>query len=73
MRVSYLGPKGSFTQIALIKYFSDDTEQVSKRTIDEVFKSVEIGEADYGVVQALIFMMKFNLESVSVWFQKHQI
>ncbi len=50
MRVSYLGPKGSFTQIALIKYFSDDTEQVSKRTIDEVFKSVEIGEADYGVV-----------------------
>ena len=50
MRVSYLGPKGSFTQIALIKYFSDDTQQVSKRTIDEVFKSVEIGEADYGVV-----------------------
>ena len=50
MRVSYLGPKGSFTQIALIKYFSDDTEQVSKRTIDEVFKSVEIGEVDYGVV-----------------------
>ena len=41
MSVSYLGPKGSFTQIALIKYFSDDTEQVSKRTIDEVFKSVE--------------------------------
>ena len=34
MSVSYLGPKGSFTQIALIKYFSDDTEQVSKRTID---------------------------------------
>ncbi len=50
MRVSYLGPKGSFTQIALIKYFSDDMGQVSKRTIDEVFKSVEIGEVDYGVV-----------------------
>ena len=50
MRVSYLGPNGSFTQIALIKYFSADTKQISKRTIDEVFKSVEIGEADYGVV-----------------------
>ncbi|HJM71706.1 MAG TPA: prephenate dehydratase [Gammaproteobacteria bacterium] len=50
MRVSYLGPNGSFTQIALIKYFSDDTKQISKRTIDDVFKSVEIGEADYGVV-----------------------
>ena len=50
MRVSYLGPNGSFTQIALIKYFSDETEQISKRTIDEVFNSVEMGEADYGVV-----------------------
>ena len=49
MSVSYLGPNGSFTQIALIKYFSDDTKQISKRTIDDVFKSVEIGEADYGV------------------------
>ena len=50
MSVSYLGPNGSFTQIALIKYFSNDTEQVPKRTIDEVFKSVEIIETYYVVV-----------------------
>jgi len=50
MRVSYLGPKGSFTQIALIKYFGDDLDQVSKKTIGDVFHSVENNDSDYGIV-----------------------
>ena len=50
MRVSYLGPKGSFTQIALIKYFGDDLDQVSKKTIGDVFDSVENNDSDYGIV-----------------------
>ena len=50
MRVSYLGPKGSFTQIASIKYFGGTIKLMSQRTIDEVFCSVEKGEAHYGVV-----------------------
>ena len=50
MRVSYLGPKGSFTQIALIKYFGDDLVQVSQKTIGDVFRSVELNDTDYGIV-----------------------
>ena len=50
MRVSYLGPKGSFTQIALIKYFGDDLVQVSQKTIGDVFRSVELNDSDYGIV-----------------------
>ena len=50
MRVSYLGPKGSFTQIALTKYFGDDLVQVSQKTIGDVFRSVELNDADYGIV-----------------------
>ena len=48
--VSYLGPKGSFTQIALTKYFGDDLVQVSQKTIGDVFKSVELNDSDYGIV-----------------------
>ena len=50
MRVSYLGPKGSFTQIALTKYFDDDLIQVSQKTIGDVFRSVELNDSDYGIV-----------------------
>ena len=50
MRVSYLGPKGSFTQIALIKYFGNDHDQVSQKTIGDVFRSVELNDSDYGIV-----------------------
>ncbi len=50
MRVSYLGPKGSFTQIALTKYFGDDADEISQRSIGEVFNTVEKRMVDYGVV-----------------------
>tara|TARA_Y100001970_G_scaffold289971_1_gene421990 strand:+ start:4706 stop:5524 length:819 start_codon:yes stop_codon:yes gene_type:complete len=50
MSISYLGPKGSFTQIALIKYFGDGLNQISKRTIGGVFESVEKNHADFGIV-----------------------
>ncbi len=50
MRISYLGPNGSFTQIALIKYFGEDSDQISKRTIGEVFDSVEKKDTDFGIV-----------------------
>ena len=40
MRVSYLGPKGSFTQIALIKYFGDNLVQVSQKEPLEMYSEV---------------------------------
>ena len=50
MNISYLGPKGSFTQIALINYFGEGLNQISKRTISGVFDSVENEDADFGIV-----------------------
>ena len=50
MNISYLGPKGSFTQIALINYFGEGSSQISKRTISGVFDSVEKEAADFGIV-----------------------
>lgn len=49
--VSYLGPRGSFTMEAAEKYFSTMPYALQPcPTIRSVFKNVEEGEADYGVV-----------------------
>ena len=50
MNVSYLGPKGTFSEIAIPTYFSGDINQIPKSSIEDVFKSVEESEVDYGVV-----------------------
>jgi chorismate mutase/prephenate dehydratase len=50
MNVSYLGPEGSFTQIALIDYFGSEAKHVSERTIDDVFLSVQQQKVEYGIV-----------------------
>tara|TARA_B100000029_G_scaffold428837_1_gene438957 strand:- start:3476 stop:4294 length:819 start_codon:yes stop_codon:yes gene_type:complete len=51
MKVSYLGPKGSFSEIALFNYFdTSNTESVSESSIADVFRSVETKESDYGII-----------------------
>ena len=50
MNVSYLGPKGTFSEIAISTYFGDDINRIPKLSIEDVFKSVEESEVDYGVV-----------------------
>ena len=51
MKVSYLGPKGSFSEIALFNYFdTSNTESVSESSIANVFRSVETKESDYGII-----------------------
>lgn len=50
-KVGYLGPRGSFTMEAAEKYFSTKPFLLQPYpTIRSVFKSVEEGEAEYGVV-----------------------
>lgn len=50
-KVGYLGPRGSFTTEAAEKYFSGKPYALQPYpTIRSVFKSVEEGEVDYGVV-----------------------
>jgi chorismate mutase/prephenate dehydratase len=50
MRIAYLGPQGTYTQAAALKHFGHSVKTVSMATIDEVFREVEAGQADYGVV-----------------------
>ncbi len=50
LRVSYLGPQGTFSQAAALKHFGHAVECRSASSIDQVFAHVESGESDYGVV-----------------------
>jgi len=50
MKVSYLGPKGSFSEIALFNYFDGNAESVSQSSIADVFRSVEKKKTDYGII-----------------------
>ncbi len=50
LRIAFLGPEGTFTQAAALKHFGHSARTVSLRAIDEVFREVESGLADYGVV-----------------------
>lgn len=49
-RVAFLGPEGTFTQQAALKHFGHSALTVALSTIDEVFREVEAGAVDYGVV-----------------------
>ncbi len=49
-RVVYLGPPGTYTQQAAIKFFGNSSELESVQSIPEVFREVEAKNAPYGVV-----------------------
>ncbi|MBT4518760.1 MAG: chorismate mutase, partial [Halieaceae bacterium] len=50
LRVAYLGPEGTFTQAAAIKHFGHAAICVPQLSIDRVFRQVESGDCNYGVV-----------------------
>lgn len=50
IRVAFLGPNGTYTHGAAMKHFGHSVETLAQTTIDEVFRAVERGEAQYGVV-----------------------
>ncbi|MCP4133937.1 MAG: prephenate dehydratase [bacterium] len=50
IKVAFLGPKGTFTNSALVEIFGETVEQVPTKTIPDVFSEVEAGNASYGVV-----------------------
>ncbi|HWP30323.1 MAG TPA: prephenate dehydratase [Fimbriimonadales bacterium] len=47
--VCYLGPEGSLSHSAALKQFGDSVECVACTTIEEAFRAVENGKADYAV------------------------
>ena len=50
IRLAYLGPEGTFTQQAALKHFGDSAVTKPMAAIDEVFREVEAGAVQYGVV-----------------------
>jgi chorismate mutase/prephenate dehydratase len=48
--VAYLGPRGTFSESATVKHFGHAAAGMPGASIDEVFRSVESGAADFGVV-----------------------
>jgi chorismate mutase/prephenate dehydratase len=50
LTIAYLGPEGTFTQAAALKQFGHSVHTLALDGIDDVFREVEAGAADYGVV-----------------------
>jgi chorismate mutase/prephenate dehydratase len=50
LRVAFLGPEGTFTQTATLKHFGQSIETVPLTSIGDVFREVESGGANFGVV-----------------------
>jgi len=49
-RVAYLGPAGTFSELAALGYFGSSLYRVPCASIDEVFRATSAGAADFGVV-----------------------
>src|ERR1700740_17900 len=50
LKVAFLGPEGPFTQAGVLKHFGSLVRALPLPAIDEVFREVEGGIADFGVV-----------------------
>lgn len=50
LRIAYLGPEGTFTQAAALKHFGHSVQTEALPAIDVVFREVEAGDCNYGVV-----------------------
>ncbi|GAB6184218.1 prephenate dehydratase [Thermodesulfovibrio hydrogeniphilus] len=49
-KISYLGPEGTFTHLAAIKYFGSFAQFEPLDTIKSIFESVEKGTSKFGIV-----------------------
>jgi len=50
LKVAFLGPEGTFTQLATLKHFGHAVSGVSMVTLDDVFREVASENCHYGVV-----------------------
>lgn len=50
LKVAYLGPEGTFTNLAALRHFGSSAAYVPVDSIKDVFDAVESGKVSYGVV-----------------------
>lgn len=50
LNIAFLGPEGTFTEQAAFKHFGHSIKTTALNAIDEVFREVESGSCQYGVV-----------------------
>ena len=50
LKVAFQGEIGAYSEIAVYKHFPPDAQTIACKSFSYVFKSVEAGNADYGVV-----------------------
>jgi len=50
LTIAYLGPEGTYSQAATLKHFGHSVQLKPLAAIDEIFREVEAGSVDYGVV-----------------------
>lgn len=50
LNIAYLGPEGTFTQTAALKHFGHSVNTIAQPSIDQVFREVEAGACQFGVV-----------------------
>jgi chorismate mutase/prephenate dehydratase len=50
LSVAYLGPEGTFSELAMLKKFGSSVQPLSCASIDEVFRAAEAERVDYAVV-----------------------
>jgi chorismate mutase/prephenate dehydratase len=50
MSIAFLGPDGTFTQAAALKHFGHSVTTTPFNSIGDVFREIESGSCDYGVV-----------------------
>lgn len=50
LRIAFLGPEGTYTQEAALRHFGHAVQTLALSAIDEVFRDVEAGHAQFGVV-----------------------
>ncbi|MCX7543750.1 prephenate dehydratase [Marinicella gelatinilytica] len=50
LNIAFLGPEGTFSEMATYRYFGHSVQAMPEASIDQVFSEVEAGVADFGVV-----------------------
>ena len=50
LAVAYLGPEGTYSEMATLKYFGNTIDAVPCEKIDDVFRAAEAGTVDFGIV-----------------------